>query len=205
MQNKSNKLLNGQSYWKQATAEIKTLRKLVFAALVIALRIVMSGLFIPVGANLRIYFSFFISALGGVVCGPVLSILIGFSADILGVMFFPSGPYFVGYTISSMLGGFVYGIFLYKRPISGVRLFMCKAVINLGVNVLLGSLWSAILYSKGYYFYMVQSLSKNLLLLPLEVVAMYLFFKLALPAAAQAEMIPKEQLNITIWGKSINP
>jgi len=44
-----------------------------------------------------------------------------------------------------------------------------------------------------------------LLLLPLEVVAMYLFFKLVLPAAAQAEMIPKEQVNITIWGKSTNP
>ena len=201
MQKNEQMYLSQKNYWSQAGAELKNLRKLVFAALVVALRIALSGLFIPVGANLRIYFHFFITALGGVICGPVLSLLIGFAADILGFILFPSGAFFFGYTISSMVGAFLYGCFLYKKHVSLLRLFFCKAAVNIGVNVLLGSLWSAILYSKGYYFYFVQSITKNLILLPVEVTILYLFFKVILPVAAKADMVSRWQEEVFLFKK----
>ncbi len=199
MQNKNDLMHPYQKqYWVSAFSEMKNLRKVVFAALVIAMRVALAGIFIPVGPNLRIYFHFFVTAFGGLVCGPVMALAIGFGADILGVLLFPSGAFFFGYTVSAMVGAFVYGIFLYKRPISMVRLALCKAVVSLGVNVALGSLWSAILYSKGYYYYFVQSVTKNILLLPVEVGVLYLFFKLILPAAAKINLIPAKQAEVTL-------
>lgn len=187
-----------KQYWVSAFSEMKNLRKVVFAALVIAMRVAMAGIFIPVGPNLRVYFHFFVTAFGGLVCGPVMALMIGFGADILGVLLFPSGAYFFGYTLSAMAGALVYGLFLYKRPISMVRIALCKAVVSIGVNVLLGSLWSALLYSKGYYYYFVQSITKNILLLPVEVVVLYLFFKLILPSAAKIGLIPAEQAKVKL-------
>ena len=195
-----NKLMHPyqKQYWVSAFSEMKNLRKVAFAALVIAMRVAMAGIFIPVGPNLRVYFHFFVTALGGLVCGPIMALLIGFGADVLGVLLFPSGAYFFGYTLSAMVGALVYGLFLYKRPISMVRIALCKATVNIGVNVLLGSLWSAMLYSKGYYYYFVQSITKNILLLPIEVVVLYLFFKLILPATAKTNFIPVEQAKVKL-------
>ena len=80
-----------------------------------------------------------------------------------------------------MLGSLFFALFLYRAKLSVLRIFFCKLSINLLINVGLGSLWSAILYGKGYLFYLARSLGKNLLLLVPEVVLIVLFFRMTLP------------------------
>jgi ECF transporter S component (folate family) len=169
------------AYWRCALGEMKNLRVLALTALFIGLRVVMAALFIPVGENLRIYFSFFINALSCYISGPILALISGFATDILGYLLFPSGAFFPGYTLNTMLGSLFFALFLYRAKLSVIRIFFCKLSINLFINVGLGSLWSAILYGKGYLFYLARSLSKNLLLLVPEVVLIVLFFRMTLP------------------------
>ena len=51
-----------KAYWKQAASEFKKTKVLIFAALMIALRVVLKMVSIPVGPDLRINTAFFINA-----------------------------------------------------------------------------------------------------------------------------------------------
>ena len=61
-----------KSYWRTAAQELRNLRMLTLAAIVVALRIVLSGLYIPLGDNLNIFFGYFVNSLGAAIYGPDL-------------------------------------------------------------------------------------------------------------------------------------
>ena len=66
-----------KAYWRDAAAELKDTHMLVFAALMIALRLVMKQLAIPITPFLKINTAFFINALGAMVFGPVMALAAG--------------------------------------------------------------------------------------------------------------------------------
>ncbi|MEA5011548.1 MAG: folate family ECF transporter S component [Angelakisella sp.] len=199
----SNTLLSGPwnaAWWRSALAEVRSFRTLILAALLLALRIVISSFYIPVGENLKIFFSFFVSGLGGVIFGPFVALLYGFASDILGYILHPDGGFFPGYVLSAMAGAFFYALFLYRSRITVLRIFLCKACINLLVNVGLGSLWSAMIYGKGYYYYLVKSVIKNLTLLPVETFLLVIFLGVMLPVMSKSGIVPAQpQKRIPLW------
>ena len=181
------------AYWRAALAELHNLRSLVFAALIVALSIVISAFYSPVADNLRIYFKFLITAVGSAVYGPVMAALVGAAADTLGFFIHPSGGYFPGYLLSEVLGNVIFALLLYRRRITVLRLLLARALIDFGVNVALGSLWSAMLYSKGYVFYAGASLVKNSLLLVPEVLLLALLFSMLLPVLTRQNAVPPQE------------
>ena len=188
------------SYWQAALSEIKKPKVLALAAFVIAIRIVISSFFIPLPfGNLRIYFGFFANALGSLIYGPVVALVVGFVHDILSYIISPTGPFFPGYTLSTMLGSFVYAMFLYRARITVFRIALCKLSVNLFVNVMLGSLWSAILYNKGYYYYMTTSILKNTSLLIPEIIVLVLFIQMMLPLISKHGLISKQTPRRIPW------
>ena len=62
-----------KAYWRDAAAELKDTHILVFAALMIALRLVMKQISIPITPVLRINTAYFVNALGAMVYGPVVA------------------------------------------------------------------------------------------------------------------------------------
>lgn len=180
-------------YWRCAMDEMRNLRMLLLAALFIGVKIVISSFFIPVGDNLQIHFSFFIYSIGGMIYGPVVGLTSGFVGDILSFFIHPSGIFFPGYTLSEMLGCLIYGLFFYRTKITVTKIFFCKFSINFFINIGLGTLWSTILYSKGYLYYLAKSVVKNTLLLPIEVILLVLLFQMMLPVLSKHELIPQRQ------------
>ena len=182
------------AYWRTARAEFRNVRVLAFAGLVCAMAIVLEGFPIYLlGPSLKIYFSFLVISLGCYVYGPAVGILVGFANDTLGFLISSFGePYFPGYLITAMLSGLIYGTLLYRQRITVLRLVVVRLIINYGSNVLLGSVWKAMLYGKGYYYYFTTGLIKNTTMLPIEVLLMVLMFQLALPALARSGLLPKE-------------
>lgn len=178
------------TYWRNAVGEIKNLRRIIFAALICGLCIVAGAWFIPVGENLRIYFTFFISAVGCAVYGPIVGIIAAAVTDTLNFFLFPSGAYFPGYLLSEMCAYLIYALFLYRKKITVLRLFSAKFLVNYLVNMGMGSLWSQILFGKGYLYYLVKSLIKNTLLLPLEVILMAMVFAVLIPIFSRFGMLP---------------
>ena len=179
-------------YWREAKLSVKNLRLLVLAALLVAGRVAITSFYVMVGENLKISFGLFLNALGSLIYGPFVGILTGFATDILGTIIHPIGPFFPGYTLTAMAGSFVYALFFYRARITVRRVVLCKLCVNLFVNVGLNCLWSAILYSKGYFYYLAKSLAKNLVMLPIEVVILLAFLRLMLPIVARAGLVPPQ-------------
>ena len=182
------------TYWADARAQLKNVRMLTLAGIITAASIVLESFPIYLlGTSLKIYFSFLVISLGCYVYGPAVGILVGFANDTLGFLISSFGePYFPGYLITAMLSGLIYGTLLYRQRITVLRLVVVRLVINYGSNVLLGSVWKAMLYGKGYYYYFTTGLVKNTIMLPIEVLLMVLMFQLALPALARSGLLPKE-------------
>lgn len=182
------------AYWADARAQLKNVRMLTLAGIITAASIVLESFPIYLlGTSLKIYFSFLVISLGCYVYGPAVGILVGFANDTLGFLISSFGePYFPGYLITAVLSGLIYGTLLYRQRITVLRLVVVRLVINYGSNVLLGSVWKAMLYGKGYYYYFTTGLVKNTTMLPIEVLLMVLMFQLALPALARSGLLPKE-------------
>ena len=182
------------AYWRTARAEFRNVRVLAFAGLVCAMAIVLEGLPIYLlGPSLKIYFSFLVVGLGCMCYGPCVGMMAGAIIDSVGFLLSSYGePYFPGYLVTAVLSGFIYGVLLYKRKPTLLRIIVVRLIINYGSNVLLGSVWKAMLYGKGYYYYFTTGLIKNTTMLPIEVLLMVLMFQLALPALARSGLLPKE-------------
>lgn len=163
------------TYWADARAQLKNVRMLTLAGIITAASIVLESFPIYLlGTSLKIYFSFLVISLGCYVYGPAVGILVGFANDTLGFLISSFGePYFPGYLITAMLSGLIYGTLLYRQRITVLRLVVVRLVINYGSNVLLGSVWKAMLYGKGYLYYLTSGAIKNTLMLPVEVFLMW--------------------------------
>ena len=67
---------------------------------------------------------------------------------------------------------------------------MRHSLINsLFVNVVVGSLWSSMLYGKGYIFYFTKSFIKNSLLFPIEVILLVIVFNALAPVLKRYKLI----------------
>lgn len=184
-----------KGYWKEAGEALHNPRILAVAAVLVALEVLLSMFFIPIGGNaLQIYFTFLVVGLSNLVCGPYMALISGCVADILSFFLFQSGsgPFFPGYTLTAMLTAFVYALFFFRAKISVVRIILCKLLINYGINVLLGSIWRTVLYGKGYWFYVGTSFVKNTILLPVEVLVLFLVFQLLLPVLSRWKLVPPQ-------------
>ena len=147
----------------ESERELRKTRTMILLALFMALSIIVS--------SFRIRTPFFSITLGPLVkmyvallFGPVTGAVYGFVLDIL--QFFISNrgdPFFPGYTFTETLGVFLYGLFLYRRPLRLRTVFAAKLVVIVICNILLGTLWMSILYGKSFLFYLPPRTVKNLI------------------------------------------
>jgi ECF transporter S component (folate family) len=73
-----------------------------------------------------------------------------------------------------MLTGTIFGFFFYKNQTSLSRMILAKVLINLLLNLLLNSLWLHILYNQAFWAMIPGRVLKNIGLLPIEVLLMWL-------------------------------
>ncbi len=180
------------AYWRQATADFKNLRKLVFSALMIAACLALSYIpSIPITDGVRVTWGFLARSLCALVCGPVNALVFGLAEDTVSFLINPKGAYFPGYALTTMLGTLIYALFLYRTRVTVLRIFLAKLITNV-LNVFLGSLWSAILLSKGYIYYMSTSLVKNAVMLPVQTIMLVVLFAALLPIMRRMGIIPNQ-------------
>jgi len=189
------------AYWRSALADFEELRTLIFAAMMIAACTALAQIpSIPTtDPNVRVTWGFLARAVCGMVGGPVTALVFGFAEDTINFFIHPTGPYFPGYALTTMLGTMIYALFLYRARFTPVtlalRVFFAKLFTNI-LNVLLGSLWSAILYSKGYIYYMVKSFWKNLVMLPVQTVMLVLLLMALIPILSRLGFLSKSAFQV---------
>lgn len=180
-------------YWRDAARELKDLRKLIFAALMIAMCVVLSRIpSVPLFGGAKITWGFLARSVCALVCGPVLGLLFGFAEDILSFFLTGGGgyPFFPGYTLTTMLGVLTYALFFYRAKVTISRVFLAKLLTNIQ-NVVLGALWMAILTGKAWYVTAFASALKNLIMLPVQTLLLVVLFGALLPILQRAGLIDR--------------
>ena len=169
------------SLFTQSAAELKKLRSLTGIAMLVALNVALSFVTIPIGSTMKISISFLAIAIMGMLYGPVAAGMGAALGDILSYLLTPGnsmGAYFFGFTLTAFLGGIVYGIAFYSCKVSVPRVIIAKAAVNLLLNLLLNTFWIFILYGKAVGIVEIFSrIFKNLLMLPLEIAALFIILK----------------------------
>lgn len=176
-----------KAYWKDAAGELKDTRVLVFAALMIALRVAMKLVAIPLAPGLKINTAFIVNALGAMVFGPVVAAICAVATDILGYLQNPEGVYFVPFVLTEVAGSVIFALFLYRAKVGPVRVMLSRFTICIVVNMVIQTpiyMWYYALYMGGkqYTFAMaLPSIIKNLFMFPIESVALTLFLRIMIP------------------------
>ncbi len=157
--------------------ELKKTQGITLCALLIALCVIMDFVGIDMPA-LQITFKFLPLAAMGMLLGPTTAFLGGGIADVLAYVVHPNGQAFhFGFTLSTMLTGLVFGIFLYRKEVKVWRLIASKTIINVCINLLLNTYWLSDLLGKGYLVMLPSRIWKNILMLPVEVIIAFVVLK----------------------------
>ena len=174
-----------KAYWLDAAAELKDIKMLVFAALIIALRVALKTLVkIPLAPNLDITPAFLANALGAMVYGPVVGALSAVISDVLGVML-RGDTYFLPYVLTEISGSVIFAMFFYRQRITPTRVILSRFCICLFVNILMQTpidiLFQIVMYGKSSYVLTMPRLFKNLFMFPIESVVLTLFLRVIQP------------------------
>ena len=174
-----------KEYWRDAAAELRDTRMLVFAALMIALRVALKSLGIPIAADLKINIAFFVNAFGAMVFGPVVAIVAAAISDTLGCLLFPSGAYFFPFIFIEIAGSLIFALFLYRARVTATRVILSRFCIDFFVNIVMNTpimwVYYKMILGKSYTIFQLPRIIKNLALFPLESVLLILFLTATIP------------------------
>lgn len=116
----------------------------------------------------RIGFGFLPVALIGIIYGPLWAGFCYAAGDVLGLFVFPTGPYFPGFTLTAFLTGLVYGVILWRKPITWKRTFLSALIVCGILNLCLDTLWLQILYGQGIIAMLPGRLIKVAVMIPTQ-------------------------------------
>ena len=188
---------------------MKDTRMLVITALMIALRVALKPLAIPLGPQLSIQTAMLATALGAMIFGPVVAIPAAIISDTVGFMLYPTGDYFLPFVLTEIASTMFYALFLYRAKVTPTRVMLSRFCICFFVNVVL----QQFIYA-WWYVYIgnpeeakesilgIMTLSrilKNVAMFPLESVVLTLFLKFLLPVTRRMKVAynPESEMRFT--------
>ena len=148
-----------------------TTKTISIMALMIAAEIVLSRFLSIPTPYTKISLAFLPVALTGLLLGPLAAGIVGALADFLGAILFPFGPYFPGYTLTALLMGLCYGLFLYKEQKTW-RILAAVGVHQLILSMLLNTLWIAVTNGAPYWPMVWTRVPQTLILTAVQLVTL---------------------------------
>lgn len=192
-----------RAYWKKPLEVFKDTKKLVTLAMLFSILLVSKLFSLPSGfGNLGIGLAYIFLAIIGLVYGPYVSIIIGALSDIIGYFINPQqGMFYFGYTIQAILASLTYALCFYKTRISFGKVFLSRLIVNLLLNVILGSylqcrifVMAGSLKNPAFWetfknYALLFSLPKNLVYLFPQSLVLFLVFKGIIPVLTRFKLI----------------
>ena len=133
---------------KKSAKEFGNTKSLVAMAMLLALRLALGYVTnIQLTESIKIGFTIFPTTIACMMFGPIPGLAMGGAADLIGFFIKPTGPFFPGYTLDSMVAGFIYGCFFYRREkITIWRVLAALATVTVVVNLCMTTSWISIQY-----------------------------------------------------------
>lgn len=181
-----------RDYWRLAVREFSSLRVLLLAAILTAMRIGIKAFRVPLGPDLNLTFGFLVNAVGSMIYGPVVAIAASAVSDTVGAVLFPSGAYFFPYIFTEIAGGLLFALFLYRARLSVLRVMLARFSVTVVCNLVLDRLfymWQMwLLNGKTYTFMTWPRLVKNIVTFPLQTVLLVLLLRSLVPVTTRMKL-----------------
>ena len=159
---------------------MRTNKKIILTAILLAMLIVLSRFLSIKTPITKISFAFVPTMLCAIWLGPKWTILLNVLGDVIGATLFPSGAFFIGYTISTAVSAAIYGSILYKKEPDSyndkqllLRLIIATALVAIVVNMGLNTLWTSITTGKAFWALLVTRIVKQLIMIPIHVIVIF--------------------------------
>lgn len=149
---------------------LRDVRVLANAGILSAIAIVLGFFKIPVTQLIEIRFAVLPVAVAAYLFGPAVGGVVGLVSDVGGYLIKPTGPFFPGFTVTSVVTGILFGCFLYKRRPAILRVLVTQIVYTIVCGILLNSLWLSILYGNGFIPVLTARFVKELVMIPVNTV-----------------------------------
>ena len=164
--------------FRESLSEIRDSHTMAVIAMLLALAVVLA-IFgtVQVTDFLKIGFSFLPNEIAAMLFGPSVGGIVAGVADILKYLVKPVGAFFPGFTVSAVAGGILYGLILYKKPLTVWRIVAAKVVVAILVNTCLNTYWLTVMYGNSFVALLPARLLKQLVMVPVEAVLFYLVAK----------------------------
>ncbi len=193
-----------RAYWHDAARQLRDVRMLVFAALIIALRVAVKYFKLPLASGLSLSFDCYVNSLGSLVYGPVVALLVGAVSDTVGCILIPSGAYFFPFIFVEMSSSFLFALFFWRQKITVRRTLLAKFTVNFVCNIIMTSLfvkWNYYLYygvekAEAYNAINLVRIGKNLVLFPLEAFLIVLVLGTASKPLIRAGLVPTSSFSL---------
>ena len=149
------------------------LRDLVLLGIIVAMKIILSRF--TVGTTIvHVSLGFIGSAMLGYLFGPVWGSIGGGISDLVSsALFGNQGGFFLGFTLSAMIGPFIYGLVFYQKPVKIWRIILATLLVTVVVNIGLNTLWVHLLYGMDFRVVLIQRIPKEAITPWLEMIISY--------------------------------
>ena len=202
-----------KGYWADAAAELKDTKMLVVTALMIALRVALKPLAIPLGPQLSIQTAMLATALGAMIYGPVVAIPAAMISDTVGFLIYPTGDYFLPFMLTEIASTMAYALCLYRAKPTATRVMLSRFLICFLVNVVMQQFIYAWYYSyignpdkaKDQILGMmtVARIFKNLAMFPIESMVLTVFLRFLMPVVRRAKLVYSYEADMRFTKKAI--
>ena len=145
-------------------------KKLIQISLLIAIEVILTRFCSIQTPIVRIGFGFLPIAIIAMMYGPLSAGIAYTIGDLLGVVLFPSGAFFPGFTLTAFLTGIVYGVFLYNKPVTWYRIIGAVLTVCFVLNLGLDTYWLSIIMGKGYIALLPTRIMKAVLMVPVQTI-----------------------------------
>lgn len=160
-------------------------KKVVLTAILLAMLIILSRFLSIKTPLLKISFAFIPQILCAIWLGAKWTVLLNVLGDLIGATLFPTGPYFIGYTISTAISGLIYGLLLYKKNDNSytdkeflIRLIISVVLVTCISNIGLNTLWISITTGKAFIVLLGTRIVKELIMIPIQVIVILFIEKM---------------------------
>ena len=149
------------------------LRDLVLLGIIVAMKIILSRF--TVGTTIvHVSLGFIGSVMLGYLFGPVWGSIGGGISDLVSsALFGNQGGFFLGFTLSAMIGPFIYGLVFYQKPVKIWRIILATLLVTVFVNIGLNTLWVHLLYGMDFRVVLIQRIPKEAITPWLEMIISY--------------------------------
>lgn len=118
-------------------------------ALLVAINIVLSQTLSIHTWNIKIGFNFIPVVVAAMLYGPAAAGVVAAMGDVVSAIAFPVGPYLPGFTLTAVLTGVVFGLFLKKKP-TVIKIVIAVMIVQLAIGLFGNTFFISVLYGSPY-------------------------------------------------------